>query len=51
MAKKLDFNGDGMIDKIEFHSRTVAMFENMDSNGDGILDDKNPHDVKCNRLI
>ncbi|MAB03131.1 MAG: hypothetical protein CL688_00810 [Candidatus Puniceispirillum sp.] len=48
---KLDLNGDGMINKIEFHGRTVAMFENMDSNGDDILGDKNRHDVKCNRLI
>jgi hypothetical protein len=51
MAKKLDLNGDGMIDKIEFNGRIVEMFENMDSNGDGSLDDKNRQDVKRNRLI
>ena len=40
MAKKLDTNKDGMIDKTKFNGRIVAMFEKMTSNGDGSLDDK-----------
>ena len=40
MAKKLDFNGDGIIDKTKFYGRIVTMFEKMDNNGDGSLDKK-----------
>ena len=46
MAKKLDINNDGMIDKTEFNGRIFAMFERMDSNGDGGLDDKEINKIK-----
>ena len=46
MAKELDFNGDGIIDKTEFYGRIVAMFEKMDNNGDGSLDDKEINKMK-----
>jgi hypothetical protein len=40
MAKKLDLNNDGTINKTEINGRIVAMIEKMDSNGDGGVDDK-----------
>ena len=46
MANKLDVNNDGTIDKTEFDSRIVTMFEKMDSNGEGSLDDKKINKMK-----